>query len=242
LAYAETGQSHSNFSFYSNRLVFKDLPDGNYYRVPGNVLKEVLAEEKLNTYLEGFKRIVEQFPQIEFINTSLQGAAIEGAPYMDFITAGEWIGDQVVGGIDAKLKDLCKPLYGKEELTLNLKKAFEPMRGFLEKLIEICKEAISCIEKLPRTYEGRIYAKEPGIIRASGYSHKVNELLDRNPEEMKVLCEGRAKLELYRYMEFCKTNSISNEHWRVLMENEVFYKALLNGALSLEENFKKLDI
>ena len=65
----------------------------NGQRLPGNTQEKVLVDQRLFVYLKTFEQfIAKKDPSVEYRNLARTGVKIEGAPYMDYEQALEWIG------------------------------------------------------------------------------------------------------------------------------------------------------
>ena len=78
-SYADSGAHYSN------------SPKGQ--RLPGNTQDKVLVEQRLFVYLKTFEQfIAKKEPNIEYRNLARTGVKIQGAPYLNYDQASEWIG------------------------------------------------------------------------------------------------------------------------------------------------------
>ena len=98
--------------YYSDDSAYAD--SGSHYvskleghRLPGNTSDEVVVEGRLFVYLKTFEKFIKENPHINYRNLARTGVKVEGAPYMNYDEARDWIGDQSSSLLfDEKVKDL----------------------------------------------------------------------------------------------------------------------------------------
>jgi len=83
LAVRPDGQTHTKDSFYTDTH-YPEVDFSRCKKMDGNTCSEVFVEEKLYVYLDTFRQLTQHFKNISFINTSVHGVKIEGAPYKGY--------------------------------------------------------------------------------------------------------------------------------------------------------------
>lgn len=86
LAIADDGRTHAEDTFYTD-LGCNQQDSEPTHRIPGTTRPEVTVPSRHLWYLRTIEGHVTRAPQIRFSNTSHRGAAIAGAPYVDYESA-----------------------------------------------------------------------------------------------------------------------------------------------------------
>jgi hypothetical protein len=146
----DDGRYYTDDSFYADA--------GNHYvssdkgqRLPGNTQEKVLVEPRLFVYLKTFEQFIsKKHESVEYRNLARTGARIEGAPYITYEEATEWVGE----GTSSKVFDtfLGKLLENQEKNT-NLKSLFDPIKKYANDILKTSLEGAVEIEMLPEKFK-----------------------------------------------------------------------------------------
>lgn len=232
LAITKTGKSHTEHSFYADNK-YRDVEKSHSYRVPGNVLDEVLAEQKLFVYLKTINQLVKDFSDIEYVNTAPLGAKIEGVPYKAFDEALAWLEEGTSSWVTPRLGELCQPVMPNADVDRKLEKGLECTHAFSVQLFSMALDAALYVERLPKKLSNANYEKHPGIQRADKYVTEIKALMDRHPLEFQILMEGKGKKALHTYMNICKKWPSVSEHWDRVGKHGEYFWALAESSYFL---------
>lgn len=240
-AVTEDGTTHTEDSFYADRG--HNVMDTAHCRpYPGNTRTTVLVENRLLSYLKAFEQLVEDIPELTFINTSSIGAQVKGIPYMDYSAALEWLGDELTFDPRAKLATImaehsANSAIGAREFI----KSIDPSKQFAQKLLSMSLEAAIFHETLPESYRNSSYAHNPKIKQARNYADAVNRFIDQHPTEYQIFFDGEGKRNLIHYTDAKLKITAAEAHWESILHNKEFFWALAEGAFFMHKQLHTLE-
>ena len=222
----DDGRYYTDDSFYADA--------GNHYastdkgqRLPGNTQDKVLVEPRLFVYLKTFEQfIAKQDKSIEYRNLARTGARIEGAPYLNYEEATQWVGETDSKQFDTELSAL---LQGQEKNT-DLKSLFDPIKKYANDILEISLSGAVEIETLPEKYKDINYSDNKKLKQYLLRGADVNKLVDSSQTLWHVLLEGRTKRELVIYQRILREIIFKNKTWESVQKNKEYFWALSEGS------------
>lgn len=231
MAYATTGQTHARDSFYSDEGRLMGMLDECLW-VRGNNGEEVPTDTRLFTYLKTFENLVRDYREIEFINIAAQGAAIEGAPYMNQEAALAWVGrGSSTDFVRGELRALTHGYRPPEQDASN--QCLSASRDFASRVFQTSLEAAIHCELMPDRMREKSYEKHASFRASDQYASSLNRLLDRYPRDYEVLFEGRTRAELAQYQAILPVLNKDTSAWGRSRANKAFFWSIAEGAHSL---------
>lgn len=222
----DDGRYYTDDSFYADT--------GNHYfskdkgqRLPGNTQDKVLVEPRLFVYLKTFEQfIAKKDESVEYRNLARTGARIEGAPYINFEEATNWVGESNSKSFDSKLSDLLQ----NQEKNTDLKSLFDPIKKYTSDILELSLSGAVEIEMLPEKYKDINYSDNKKLKKFLLQGADVNKLVDSNQTFWHVLLEGRTKRELVIYQRLLREIVFKNKTWESVQKNKEYFWALSEGC------------
>ena len=223
----DDGRYYTDDSFYADA--------GNHYvssdkgqRLPGNTQEKVLVEPRLFVYLKTFEQFIsKKHESVEYRNLARTGARIEGAPYITYEEATEWVGE----GTSSKVFDtfLGKLLENQGKNT-NLKSLFDPIKKYANDILKTSLEGAVEIERLPEKFKDVNYSDNKKLKNQLLRGADINQLVDSNQTLWHVLLEGRTKRELVIYQRLLREIVFKNKTWESVQKNKEYFWALSEGC------------
>ena len=232
----DDGRYYTDDSFYADT--------GNHYfskdkgqRLPGNTQDKVLVEPRLFVYLKTFEQfIAKKDESVEYRNLARTGARIEGAPYINFEEATNWVGESNSKPFDSQLSDLLQ----KQEKNTDLKRLFDPIKKYTSDILELSLSGAVEIEMLPEKYKDINYSDNKNLKKFLLQGADVNKLVDSNQTLWHVLLEGRTKRELVIYQRLLREIIFKNKTWESVQKNKEYFWALSEGSHWLLSTLEEL--
>jgi len=228
MAVTSTGQSHTADSFYADEGRLRVHLD-KCRMLPGNTFTQVPVEEKLYVYLKTFEQLIHapDYQNLEFINTARTGVKIQGAPYKTYQEALAWLGQGSTANVSNRLQAIFD---NRPKMNTSYEEAVDAFRCFVQSVLEIAWDGAVYSSLLPAKFENMSYKDNPKLLKCDDFSRKLNNLLDRYPQDTEVLLDGKTKFELYRYLEACQKINSPAEHWSRIQKNKEYFWAIAEGA------------
>ena len=221
-SYADSGAHYSN------------SPKGQ--RLPGNTQDKVLVEQRLFVYLKTFEQfIAKKEPNIEYRNLARTGVKIQGAPYLNYDQASEWIGSTSNTAFCERLRHLLD----QQGQCPDLKEVFSRAKVYVEQLLEKTLAAAIQTEMLPAKLEGTNYSGHKSIKSLLEKGGEINGHVDSSKEFWNLLLEGRTKSELVVYQRIIRDIDFPNKNWSAVQGNKEYFWALIEGCHWLLETLDK---
>jgi len=238
MALTAQGKMYSSDSFYADEG--RDQVDLEQCKMfEGNTLPQVPVERRFIAYLKIFERLVEDYPNIDFVNTAQLGVKVRGIPYRTYEDALQWLKNSSSAEAELFLEKHCATHTDQQSALQNVHQALQPTYKFSKKLLTLCCEAALCHELLPDKFGRANYQKHARIRQSEAYVDTINKWLDDHPDDYRILVEGQTKVEMYRYLERCRDLPEDiPPHWRHSLKNREYFWALAEGAFFL---FTRLD-
>jgi hypothetical protein len=212
-SYADTGHHYT------------DKMDG--HRLPGNTENEVIVEGRLYVYLKTFEQFIKENNKAKFRNLARTGVRVEGADYISFDDAIDWIGSSTNSlSFSKKINELLQ----KQKSDPSLQDVFFGLRKFLENLLQECLSLAIRTEMLPSKYSDSNYSENKNILQLLSESEKVNKLVDSNPGFWHILLDGKTKAELAVYKRIVRDIESKNKNWTLIQKNKEYFWALAEGS------------
>jgi len=212
-AYSDTGSHYSHIT--------------KGHRLPGNTQEKVLVEGRLYVYLKTFEKFISENPSTEYRNLCRTGVKVAGAPYLSYDEALEWIGsDSSSRTFDNEVKMLLENQGAPPNLTESLK----PLKGFVERLLELSLSLAIQTEMLPEKFSGTNYSNNKKVLKLLEDSSAVNDLIESNDKFWHCLLDGKTKAELAIYRRIVRDIDFANNNWTALQKNKEYYWALSEGC------------
>jgi hypothetical protein len=212
-SYADTGRHYT------------DKMEG--HRLPGNTENEVIVEGRLYVYLKTFEQFIKENNKAEFRNLARTGVRVEGADYISFDDAIDWIGSSTNSlSFSKKINELLQ----KQKSDPSLQDVFFGLRKFLENLLQECLSLAIRTEMLPSKYSDSNYSENKNILQLLSESEKVNKLVDSNPRFWHILLDGKTKAELAVYKRIVRDIESKNKNWTLIQKNKEYFWALAEGS------------
>ena len=151
----DDGRYYTDDSFYADA--------GNHYastdkgqRLPGNTQEKVLVEPRLFVYLKTFEQFIsKKHESVEYRNLARTGARIEGAPYITYEEATEWVGE---GTNSKEFDSFLGNLLENQEKNTDLKSLFDPIKKYANDILKTSLEGAVEIEMLPEKFKDVNYS------------------------------------------------------------------------------------
>ena len=222
----EDGKYYTDDSAYADSgSHFVEKLEG--HRLPGNTLSEVIVEGRLFVYLKTFEKFIKEHPNISYRNLAKTGVKVDGAPYIDYEEAINWIGnDSVNHNFDHEVKMLldsqipCPPL---TDIYYRTKK-------YAENLLEHALSLAIKTDLLPEKLQGSNYHNNKALTSLLAEASRVNRIVDSDPKMWNLLLDGKTKSELARYKRIIRDIDGSNKNWVTSQKNKEFFWALAEGC------------
>ena len=223
----DDGRYYTDDSFYADA--------GNHYastdkgqRLPGNTQEKVLVEPRLFVYLKTFEQFIsKKHESVEYRNLARTGARIEGAPYITYEEATEWVGE---GASSKEFDTLLGKLLENQEKNTDLKSLFDPIKKYANDILETSLQGAVEIEMLPEKFKDVNYSDNKKLKNQLLCGADVNKLVDSNQTLWHVLLEGRTKRELVIYQRLLREIVFKNKTWESVQKNKEYFWALSEGC------------
>ena len=208
----------------------------NGQRLPGNTQEKVLVEQRLFVYLKTFEQfIAKKDPSVEYRNLARTGVKIEGAPYMDYEQALEWIGSSS----NAPFCEKIRVLLDHQKECPDLGEVFKSAKGYVENLLEKSLSAAIETELLPEKFKSTNYSDHKSVRNLLAKGSEINRLVDSNKSFWALLLEGKTKGELVVYQRIIRDIDFPNKNWKAIQGNKEYFWALSEGCHWLLETLEK---
>ena len=208
----------------------------NGQRLPGNTQEKVLVEQRLFVYLKTFEQfIAKKDPSVEYRNLARTGVKIEGAPYMDYEQALEWIGSSS----NAPFCEKIRVLLDHQKECPDLGEVFKSAKGYVENLLEKSLSAAIETELLPEKFKSTNYSDHKSVRNLLAKGGEINRLVDSNKSFWALLLEGKTKGELVVYQRIIRDIDFPNKNWKAIQGNKEYFWALSEGCHWLLETLEK---
>ena len=223
----DDGRYYTDDSFYADA--------GNHYastdkgqRLPGNTQEKVLVEPRLFVYLKTFEQFIsKKHESVEYRNLARTGARIEGAPYITYEEATEWVGE---GTNSKEFDSFLGNLLQNQEKNTDLKSLFDPIKKYANDILKASLEGAVEIEMLPEKFKDVNYSDNKKLKNQLLRGADVNQLVDSNQTLWHVLLEGRTKRELVIYQRLLREIVFKNKTWESVQKNKEYFWALSEGC------------
>ena len=223
----DDGRYYTDDSFYADA--------GNHYastdkgqRLPGNTQEKVLVEPRLFVYLKTFEQFIsKKHESVEYRNLARTGARIEGAPYISYEEATEWVGE---GTNSKEFDSFLGNLLQNQEKNTDLKSLFDPIKKYANDILKTALEGAVEIEMLPEKFKDLNYSDNKKLKNQLLRGADVNQLVDSNQTLWHVLLEGRTKRELVIYQRLLREIVFKNKTWESVQKNKEYFWALSEGC------------
>jgi len=223
----DDGRYYTDDSFYADA--------GNHYastdkgqRLPGNTQEKVLVEPRLFVYLKTFEQFIsKKHESVEYRNLARTGARIEGAPYITYEEATEWVGE---GTNSKEFDSFLGNLLQNQEKNTDLKSLFDPIKKYANDILKASLEGAVEIEMLPEKFKDVNYSDNKKLKNQLLRGADVNHLVDSNQTLWHVLLEGRTKRELVIYQRLLREIVFKNKTWESVQKNKEYFWALSEGC------------
>jgi hypothetical protein len=172
---------------------------------------------------------VEAHPQISVINTARMGARINGAAYAPYDALLQKIpasSVNVFDRLDAAFERAPERKFSPDAWL----EALGPTREFAQKLYVQALSAAAALEALPEKFYQPVYRESREIKEIYAMAIGVNALLDKSPEDYKIILEGRLKKSLLDFQRATGTLETNNPFGFQLRKNREFFWALAEGV------------
>ena len=218
--------------YYSDDSAYAD--SGSHYvskleghRLPGNTSDEVVVEGRLFVYLKTFEKFIKENPHINYRNLARTGVKVEGAPYMNYDEARDWIGDQSSSLLfDEKVKDLLS----EQPSCPALPDVYFRTKRYTEKLLNESLSLAIKTELLPPKLEGSNYLNNKALTSLLSEAAKVNKIVDSDTKMWNLVLDGKTKAELAKYKRVIRDIDGKNKNWVTAQKNKEFFWALSEGC------------
>jgi hypothetical protein len=104
-ALADDGRTHASNTFYTD-LGCNSQDGEQVFRLPGTTRPEVNVPARLRWYLRIVETLIAKRPGIQYFNTSERGAAIAGAPFLEYQSAAALLENEPTRDFAAELDQL----------------------------------------------------------------------------------------------------------------------------------------
>ena len=223
----DDGRYYTDDSFYADA--------GNHYastdkgqRLPGNTQEKVLVEPRLFVYLKTFEQFIsKKHESVEYRNLARTGARIEGAPYITYEEATEWVGE---GTNSKEFDSFLGNLLENQEKNTDLKSLFDPIKKYANDILKTSLEGAVEIEMLPEKFKDVNYSDNKKLKNQLLRGADVNQLVDSNQTLWHVLLEGHTKRELVIYQRLLREIVFKNKTWESVQKNKEYFWALSEGC------------
>ena len=223
----DDGRYYTDDSFYADA--------GNHFastdkgqRLPGNTQEKVLVEPRLFVYLKTFEQFIsKKHESVEYRNLARTGVRIEGAPYITYEEATEWVGD---GTNSKEFDSFLGNLLENQEKNTDLKSLFDPIKKYANDILKTSLEGAVEIEMLPEKFKDVNYSDNKKLKNQLLRGADVNQLVDSNQTLWHVLLEGRTKRELVIYQRLLREIVFKNKTWESVQKNKEYFWALSEGC------------
>jgi hypothetical protein len=212
-AYADSG-SH-----------FVDKIEG--HRLPGNTVDEVVVEGRLFVYLKTFEKFIKENPTIKYRNLAKTGVKVEGAPFISYDEAIQWIWDDKS---DISFDKEVQKLLSSQVPCPSLADIYYRTKKYTESLLEQTLSLAIKTELLPEKLQGSNYLNNKALTSLLTEANKVNRLVDSDPKMWNLLLDGKTKSELARYKRIIRDIDKGNKNWVTIQKNKEFFWALAEGC------------
>ena len=161
------------------------------------------------------------------------GVKVEGAPYMTYDDAREWISQTDSKPFKLELQNLLES----SKKSVNLGDLFNPIREYCNKILELCLNSAVETEMLPEKFSGMNYSENKKIKDLIVKGKEVNRLVDSDQLLWHVLLEGRNKTGTCDLSKILREISFQNKNWQAVQGNKEYFWALAEGKSLAFNNF-----
>jgi hypothetical protein len=217
--------------YYTNDSSYSD--SGSHYtnnmsgqRLPGNTQEKVIVEGRLFVYLKTFEQFISANKSVEYRNLARTGAKINGAPYVTYDEAFEWVGNTS----NISFRDKVEELISNQLTDFNLEDILSRTTSFIDKLLNLSLRAAIETELLPDKFSGTNYAGNKSVTTLLKKADEINKLIDQNKPDWTVLFEGKTKGELVNYRRKIRDIDYANRTWTSIQRNKEYFWALVEGC------------
>lgn len=196
-------------------------------RLAGNTQEKVLVEQRLFVYLKTFEQfIAKKDSSVEYRNLARTGVKIEGAPYLNYDQALDWIGSPS----NSAFCDRMRFLLEQQRQCPDLEEVFNRATDYVERLLEKSLSAAIETEMLPAKLEEANYSNHKLINALLEKGGDINRLVDSSKEFWNFLLEGKTKGELVVYQRIMRDIDFPNKNWKAIQANKEYFWALSEGC------------
>lgn len=231
---APDGQTHVKDSIYEGAKIKTSDPSREppMKTVQGNTFGEVKTLNNLFVYLKSFEQWVQAHPQVEIFNTARLGAKIGGVPYVTYEQAAVKINGPMQGDIPdlfTRLQQAHDRAPETSKNTAEWRNALRLSQQFAQKLYRLALRTAVALEALPERYYQSSFQDHKDIRALFEAFDAINGLIDKNPNDYKVLLDGRLKKTLLEFQQARATLEAPNAHAERMLLNREFCWALVDG-------------
>jgi len=222
----EDGKYYTDDSAYADSgSHFVDKLEG--HRLPGNTIDQVVVEGRLFVYLKTFEKFIKEQSDINYRNLAKTGVKVEGAPYITYDEALNWIGhDSSSHSFDNEVKKLLSnqvPCPSLSDIYYRTKKYAE---NLLKQTLSLAIET----DLLPKKLQGSNYQNNKSLASLLAEAQKVNRIVDSDQKMWNLLLDGKTKAELAKYKRIARDIDGDNKNWVTIQKNKEFFWALAEGC------------
>ena len=222
----EDGKYYTDDSAYADSgSHFVDKMEG--HRLPGNTIDEVVVEGRLFVYLKTFEKFIKEQPDIEYRNLAKTGVKVEGAPYITYDEALNWIGNDISSH---SFDNEVNKLLSSQVPCPSLSDIYYRTKKYAENLLEHTLSLAIKTDLLPKKLQGSNYQNNKSLASLLAEAQKVNRIVDSDPKMWNLLLDGKTKAELAKYKRIARDIDGDNKNWVTIQKNKEFFWALAEGC------------
>lgn len=237
MAISADGQTHTSDSIYEGTKLTaeqlksqKDSAAGMTRWVTGNTQDRVPALNNLFIYLKAFEQWVAAHPKMEVWNTARLGAKVAGVDYITYLEALRRLPSAHRQDIRALIQTAFDTAPERRLTQDAWTQALLPTLRYAQKLYERALRGALALEALPQRYWQPSYRESSEVKEIYSIANSVNELLEKSPEDYRVIIEGRLKKTLLDFQIKLTTLEAENPFAQELSKNKEFFWALVEGT------------
>lgn len=221
----DDGQYYTADSFYADSGDhFAEIDKG--HKLPGNTQEKVHVESRLYVYLKTFEQFIGDNPTVEYRNLARTGVKVNGAPYLEYNEALDWINDCGTHNFDTKITELL----GAQDACPDIETLLKPVINFTQSLLEKSLSLAIEIEMLPSKFSQPHYADNKKVKDILSKGSEVNKIVDSDPLIWNLVFEGKTKGELIAYKRIIRDIKSKNATWETVQRNKEYFWALSEGC------------
>ena len=221
----DDGQYYTSDSFYADSGDhYDDSTKG--HRLPGNTQDSVRVESRLFVYLKTFEQFINDNPSVEYRNLARTGVKVDGAPYLNFDEAYNWVKDTPNHFFDNKVDDLIH----QQDPVPQFKTLLQPVQNFAQTLLEKALALAIETEMLPEKFSQPHYSGNKKLKDLISKGAEVNKIVDSDPLIWNLVFEGKTKGELIHYKRVIRDIKSKNSTWDTIQRNKEYFWALSEGC------------